>query len=164
MINRNGFLLIAIATTIVTGISVFQFNSVEAQSEINVNDTSTNMIGSNVLVITLEEWGLFIGSPIEIIYNSYSETLTVAKTDVNRTQIPVDDPIIQGLKNEITKSDFFNLEPAYPGDGADLSSYVLSITMGDQSGQKSHTVYWVDVALDVPQELRDLATKIKDLP
>ena len=47
MFNKNIFLYVAIASTIGTATSIFQFNSIDAQSEQTV-------VGLDTLVITLE--------------------------------------------------------------------------------------------------------------
>ena len=80
MFNTNIFLYIALASTIGTATSIFQFNSIDAQSVETAG-------GLDTLVITLENWGGIAGINIDRIYNSYSETLTIADNGVDRTFI-----------------------------------------------------------------------------
>jgi hypothetical protein len=50
MINKNIFLSIAISAIIGTTSSIFQFYTIEAQS-------NEKIIGSDTLVVALEDWG-----------------------------------------------------------------------------------------------------------
>ena len=114
MFNKNIFLYVAIAFTIGTATSIFQFDSVDGQSVGTV-------VGLDTLVITLENWGGIAGIHIDRIYNSYLETLTIADNDVGRTPISKHDNRIKNLRNIIANSTFFNMGPKH-GDTNDNCS------------------------------------------
>src|SRR3712207_6626146 len=137
MINKNMFLLIAISTIIGTTTSIFQFSMVEAQS-------NEKIIGLDMLVITLEDWGGIFPNQVERIYNSYSEMFTTAHSDVERISIDKHDSQMQDLKSNITANNFFGLKYEYghPSDCCDMIHHTLSISMGNFGGQDSKTVYW----------------------
>jgi hypothetical protein len=139
MFNKNILLYVAILSTIGTATSIFQFNSVDAQSV-------EPLVGSNTLVITLENWGGIAGIHIDRIYNSYSETLTIADNDVDRTFISKNDNRINDLRNIIANSNFFSMGPKHgdPSDCCDLIHSTMSISMGINGTQNSNTVFWND--------------------
>lgn len=159
MFNKNIFLYVAIASTIGIATSIFQFNSVDAQSV-------QPFIGPNTLVITLENWGGIAGIHIDRIYNSYSETLTIAGNDVDRTFISKNDNRIENLRNIISNSDFFNTAPKHgdPSDCCDLIHSTMSISMGINGTQNSNTVFWND-ATDptIAKELNKIASEVRSL-
>ena len=159
MFNKNIFLYIAIISTIGIAISIFHFNSVDAQSV-------ESFIGPNTLVITLENWGGIAGIHIDRIYNSYSETLTIADNDVDRTFISKNDNRIENLRNIISNSDFFNMDPKHgdPSDCCDLIHSTMSISMGTNGTQNSNTVFWND-ATDpaIAQQLNKIANEVRSL-
>ncbi len=157
MINKIIFLLIAFSASIGTTTSIFQFNTVEGQS----ND---NVIGLNMLVITLEDWGGIFPNHVDRIYNSYSEKLTIADSDVERISIDNSDSRIQDLKGNITANNFFDLYYEYglPSDCCDLIHHTLSISMADFGHQDSKTVYWNDGA-KIPENLTKIANMIRNL-
>ena len=64
----------------------------------------------------------------------------------------------KNLQEYILRNQFFEAKTYYPGEGADLISYLLTITMND----RSKTVYWND-ASDRPQGLNEIARQIKAL-
>jgi hypothetical protein len=159
MLNQNIFLYIAIASTIGTVTSIFQFNSVDAQSV-------ETAIGLDPLVITLENWGGIAGIHIDRIYNSYSETLTIADNDVDRTFIDKQDNRIETLRNIIANSDFFNMDAKHgdPSDCCDLIHSTMSISMGMNGTQHSNTVFWNDASdPTITQELNKIATAVRSL-
>ncbi|HEX2409383.1 MAG TPA: hypothetical protein VHJ38_19440 [Nitrososphaeraceae archaeon] len=127
MFNKNILLYVAILSTIGTATSIFQFNSVDAQSV-------EPLVGSNTLVITLENWGGIAGIHIDRIYNSYSETLTIADNDVDRTFISKNDNRINDLRNIIANSNFFSMGPKHgdPSDCCDLIHSTMSMSMGSK--------------------------------
>jgi len=161
MFNKNIFLYIAIVSTIGTVTSIFQFNSVDAQSV-------ESFIGPNTLVITLENWGGIAGMHIDRIYNSYSETLTIADNDVDRTFISKNDNRINDLRNIIANSNFFSMDPKNgdPSDCCDLIHSTMSISMGSNGtqGLDSNTVFWND-ATDpaIAQQLNKIASEVRSL-
>jgi hypothetical protein len=159
MFNHNIFLFIAVASTIGTVTSIFQFNSVDAQSV-------EPFIGPNTLVITLENWGGIAGIHIDRIYNSYSETLTIADNDVDRTFIAKQDNRIENLRNIIGNSDFFNIDPKHgdPSDCCDLIHSTMSISMGMNGTHHSNTVFWNDASdPTIAQELNKIASAVRSL-
>lgn len=151
------FLLMAISTIIGTTTSISQFSAVEAQ-------TSDKIIGLDMLVITLEDWGGIFFNHVDRIYNSYSGTLTTADNSVDRIGIDQHDSQIQDLKSNITANKFFDLnyEYGHPSDCCDIIHHTLSISMGNLGGQDSKTVYWNDAA-DVPENLTKIASMIRGL-
>jgi hypothetical protein len=162
MFNKNIFLYVAIVSTIGSAISIFQFNSVDAQSV-------EPFIGPNTLVITLENWGGIAGIHIDRIYNSYSETLTIADNDVDRTFINKNDNRIENLRNIIANSAFFSMGPKHgdPSDCCDLIHSTMSISMdskGTNGTQNSNTVFWND-ATDpaIAQQLNKIASAFRSL-
>jgi hypothetical protein len=162
MFNKNILLYVAIVLTIGTATSIFQFNSVDAQ-------TVEPLVGSNTLVMTLENWGGIAGIHIDRIYNSYSETLTIADNDVDRTFISKNDNRINDLRNIIANSNFFSMGPKHgdPSDCCDLIHSTMSISMGSKGingTQNSNTVFWND-ATDptIAQQLNKIASAIRNL-
>jgi len=157
--NKNIFLYVAIASTIGTATSIFQFNSVDAQSV-------QPFIGPNTLVITLENWGGIAGIHIDRIYNSYSETLTIADNNVETTFIDKNDNRIDNLRNIIANSAFFTMGPKHgdPSDCCDLIHSTMSISMGINGTQNSNTVFWND-ATDptIAKELNKIASEVRSL-
>jgi hypothetical protein len=159
MFNQNIFLYIAIASTIGTTTSIFQFNSVDAQPV-------ETAVGLDTLVITLENWGGIAGIHIDRIYNSYSETLTIADNDVDRTFIDKHDNRINNLRNIIGNSTFFNMGPKHgdPSDCCDLIHSTMSISMAINETQNSNTVYWNDASdPTIAEELNKIASEIRSL-
>ena len=159
MFNQNIFLYIAIASTIGTATSIFQFNSVDAQSV-------QPFIGPNTLVITLENWGGIAGIHIDRIYNSYSETLTIADNNVETTFIDKNDNRIDNLRNIIANSAFFTMGPKHgdPSDCCDLIHSTMSISMGINGTQNSNTVYWNDASdPTIAKELNKIASEVRSL-
>lgn len=121
-------------------------------------------VGSDMLVITLEDWGGIFPNHVDRIYNSYSEKFTVASNDVERISIDKSDPQIQDLKSNITANNFFGLNDKYgdPSDCCDIIHHTLSISMGNNGGQDSKTVYWNDAA-DFPANLTKIAALFRSL-
>ena len=160
MFNKNIFLFIAIASTIGTTISLFQFNSVDAQS-VETPD------GLDTLVITLENWGGIAGIHTDRIYNSYSETLTIADYDVKHIYIDKHDKRIENLRNTIDNSTFFDTGPKHgdPSVCCDLIHSTMSISMGINGTQKSNTVYWHEASEPtISNELDKIASEVRSLP
>jgi hypothetical protein len=159
MFNKNIFLYIAIASTIGTATSIFQFNSVDAQAVEKAG-------GLDTLVITLEDWGGIAGIHIDRIYNSYSETLTIAGNDVDTTFIGKNDSRIENLRNILANSTFFNTAPKHgdPSDCCDLIHSTMSISMEINGTQNSNIVYWNDASdPTIAQELNKIASEIRSL-
>jgi hypothetical protein len=160
MFNKNIFLYIAIAFTIGTAISIFQFNSVDAQSVEMAK-------GFDTLVITLENWGGIAGIHIDRIYNSYSEILTISDRNiVDRTFISKHDERIESLRNIIDNSTFFDTSPTHgdPSVCCDLLHNTMSISMGIKGTQKSNTVYWHGASEPIiANELNKIASEVKGL-
>jgi hypothetical protein len=160
MFNKNIFLFIAIASTIGTTTSIFQFNSVDAQS-VEAPD------GLDTLVITLENWGGIAGIHIDRIYNSYSETLTISDNDVKQFYIGKHDNRIENLRNIIANSTFFDTGPKHgdPNVCCDLIHSTMSISMGINGTQKSNTVYWHEASEPtISKELDKIASEVRSLP
>ena len=160
--NKNIFLYVAIASTIGIATSIFQFNSINAQSE-------QTAVGLDTLVITLENWGGIAGIHIDRVYNSYSETLTIADNDVDRTFISKNDNRINDLRNIIANSNFFSMGPKHgdPSDCCVLIHSTMSISMGSKGingTQNSNTVFWND-ATDptIAQQLNKIASEVRSL-
>ena len=159
MFNQNIFLYIAIVSTIGTATSIFQFNSVDAQSV-------ETAVGLDTLVITLENWGGIAGIHIDRIYNSYSETLTIADNNVETTFIDKNDNRIDNLRNTIANSAFFTMGPKHgdPSDCCDLIHSTMSISMGINGTQNSNTVYWNDASDPIiAKELNKIASEVRSL-
>ena len=162
MFYKNIFLYVAIASTIGTATSIFQFNSVDAQSVETAG-------GLDTLVITLEDWGGIADIHIDRIYNSYSETLTIVDNDVDRTSIGKHDDRIENLRSIITNSTFFDMEPKHgdPSDCCDLIHSTMSISMGSKGingTQNSNTVYWNDASdPTITKELNKIASEVRSL-
>jgi hypothetical protein len=161
MINKYIFLYVSIAFAVGTAISIFQFNTVDAQP------VGTS-VGLDTLVITLENWGGIEGIHIDRIYNSVSETLTIAEhNDVRQTPISKHDNRIENLRNIIANSSFFNMGPKHGEllDCCDLIHSTMSISMTNNGTQKSNTVYWNDASNPiVAKELNKIASEIRSLP
>lgn len=158
MTNKNMFLLlIAISAIIGTTTSIFQFNVVEAQS-------SDKIIGSDMLVLTLEDWGGIFPNHVDRIYNSYSGILTIAHNNIKQISIDKSDSQIQDLRSNITTNNFFGLNNEYgqPSDCCDLIHHTLSISMGNIGSQDSKTVYWNDGAT-FPENLTKIASMVRNL-
>ncbi len=119
---------------------------------------------SDTLVITLEDWGGIFPNDVDRIYNSYSEEFTVASDNIHRISIDKTDSQIQDLKGNITASNFFGLNNEYghPSDCCDIIHHSLSISMGNNGGQDSKTVYWNDAA-GFPGNLTKIASLIRSL-
>ena len=85
--------------------------------------------------------GRIAGIHIDRVYNSYSETLTIADNDVDRTFISKNDNRIENLRNIISNSNFFNMEPKHgdPSDCCDLIHSTMSISMGELMELKIQT-------------------------
>ena len=120
--------------------------------------------GSEMLLITLEDWGGIFPNQVDRVYNSYSGKFTVASNDIERISIDTSDSQIQDLKSNITGNNFFGLNNEYghPSDCCDIIHHTLSISMGNNGGQDSKTVYWNDAA-DFPGNLTKIASLIRSL-
>ena len=120
--------------------------------------------GSDMLVMTLEDWGGVFPNHADRIYNSYSEKFTVASNDIERISIDKSDSQIQDLKSSITANNFFGLNNEYghPSDCCEIIHHSLSINMGNNGDQDSKTVYWNDAA-DFPGNLTKIADLIRSL-
>ena len=170
MKNKNALFLISIAGILGTTILLFQMDLAIAQSQTvdNTDILSSNMwdgIGDDTLVFTLEDWGGFIGIHSERTFSTYSGILTtVIGNTVSKDVLSPE--LIDKLRNEITKIDFFNLKDGYDpkAECCDITQSVLSITMGDWGSQTSKTTYWNAVSEDVPEKLKKLASTIRNIP
>jgi plastocyanin len=120
---------------------------------------------SDMLVITLEDWGGLFPFHVDRIYNSYSEVLTDASSNIDRISIDKSDSQIQDLKGNITANNYFALNNTYgdPSDCCDIRHHTLSISMGKNGGgQDSKTVFWNDAA-DFPGALTKIASLFRSL-
>ena len=132
---------------------------------IRIEEGAIGEVGSDMLTITLEDWGGFIPIHEDRTYNSYSEVLTIASDEINRISIDKADSQIQDLKDNITANNYFGLNNEYgnPSDCCDIIHHTLSISMGKADGdQDSKTVYWND-AVDFPGALTKIASLIRNL-
>ena len=132
---------------------------------IHIEEGAMGEVGSDMLVLTLEDWGGVFPNHEDRIYNSYSEVFTVASNDIERISIDTSDSQIQDLKSNITGNNFFVLNNEYgnPSDCCDIIHHTLSISMGkNDGGQDSKTVYWNDAA-DFPGALTKIASLVRSL-
>ena len=132
---------------------------------IRIEEGAIGEVGSDMLVITLEDWGGFAPIHDDRIYNSYSGVFTDASSNVDRISIDKSDPQIQDLKGNITANNYFGLDNKYgdPSDCCDIIHHTMSISMGKKGGgQDSKTVFWNDAA-DFPGALSKIANLFRNL-
>jgi hypothetical protein len=132
---------------------------------IRIKEGTMAEVGSDMLLLSLEDWGGDFPTRQDRIYNSYSGVLTVSSNDIERISIDKSDSQIKDLKSSITANDFFSLNNEYgnPSDCCDIVHHSMSISMGNSDGSHdSKTVYWNDAA-DFPGALTKIASEIKGL-
>lgn len=133
---------------------------------IRIEEGAIGEVGSDMLVITLEDWGGFAPIHDDRIYNSYSGVFTDASNNnIDRISIDKSDPQIQDLKGNITANNYFDLDNKYgdPSDCCDMRYHTMSISMGKKGGgQDSKTVFWNDAA-DFPGALTKIANLFRNL-
>jgi hypothetical protein len=132
---------------------------------IRIEEGTMAEVGSDMLLLSLEDWGGDFPNHQDRIYSSYSGVLTVSSNDIERISIDKSDSQIKDLKSSIIGNDFFRLNNEYgnPSDCCDIIHHTLSISMGKSDGSHdSKTVYWNDAA-DFPGALTKIASEIKGL-
>jgi len=130
---------------------------------IRIEEGAMGEVRSDMLVLTLEDWGDVFPNHEDRIYTSYSGLFTVASNNVERISIDKSDSHIKDLLGNITANNFFGLNNEYgnPTDCCDIIHHTLSISMGKNDGdQDSKTVYWND-AVDFPGALTKIASLIR---
>jgi plastocyanin len=135
------------------------------QGTIRIEEAAMDGGESDMLVITLEDWGGLFPSHVDRIYNSYSGVLTDASSTIDRISIDKSDSQIQDLKGNITANNYFGLDNKYgdPSDCCDIIHHTMSISMGKTGGgQDSKTVFWNDAA-DFPGALTKIASLFRSL-
>jgi hypothetical protein len=109
-----------------------------------------------------KEEGGFAPIDYNILFDSLSGNVISFDSTSTNTSISVmqlDSMKQKNLQEYILRNQFFEAKTYYPGEGADLRNYLLTITMNDMS----RAVYWNDGSDGTPEGLKEIARQIKAL-